>query len=534
MSKQEAFKGVSVGEILAGKYRVERILGMGGMGVVVAATHLDLREMRAIKLIRPDAECDQSVERFLREARAVVRLRSEHVAEVYDVGRLESGAPYIVMELLEGQDLSAILKARGPLPIEEAVLYVTQACHALAEAHAAGIVHRDLKPGNLFVTRRSDGSPCIKVLDFGISKDTNPERPDPEMTGAKDLIGSPLYMSPEQMRSARKVDPRADVWALGAILYKLLTGRAPFHAPTVPEIFALTLGKQVKPPSALRPQISGELDAIILCCLDKHLKNRYRTAAELGIALMHHGPWQLPAGESASALFRPSNRRTTIPPEPVTVKPSPATTDMAEHVIVPPPPMLPAEFVVPPPPDAPNESVEMGEPMTGLARSNKINKSGRISTWGGSPSRSSIRPGWVAFAFMLSISSALIGATIVAIIARTPTIPVATASQDIPNGTREIRLPHAIVLPPPPLPVVAPSASVPGVIASATTNALPASSTSARPVEKVPAPKPRHKAPAPRQSARPPSAAETKAPMDVPAKPESSSRPPGDHFVGRD
>jgi len=169
MAKQEANKSVGVGDVLAGKYRVEKILGMGGMGIVVAAMHLDLREMRAIKLIRPDARSAQSVERFLREARAVVRLRSEHVAEVYDVGRLESGAPYIVMELLEGQDLSTISKMRGTLPIEEAVLYVTQACHALAEAHAAGIVHRDLKPGNLFLTRRPDGSVCIKVLDFGIS-----------------------------------------------------------------------------------------------------------------------------------------------------------------------------------------------------------------------------------------------------------------------------------------------------------------------------------------------------------------------------
>ena len=505
MSKQEAFKGVSVGEVLAGKYKVEKILGMGGMGVVVAATHLDLREVRAVKLIRPDVASDQSVERFLREARAVVRLRSEHVAEVYDVGRLESGAPYIVMELLDGQDLSAMLKARGPFPIEEAILYVTQACHALAEAHGMGIVHRDLKPGNLFLTRRSDGSACIKVLDFGISKDTKPERPDPEMTGAKDLVGSPLYMSPEQMRSARKVDPRADVWALGAILYKLLTGRAPFHAPTVPEIFALTLAKDALRPSALRHEITSELDAVILRCLDKQLQNRYPTATELGAALVPFGPWEPHAAESANRSFRPVPRRTRIPTEPAPLN---FTTELPERQTILPPasPMVPC--------------VEPSEPMAGLARNNKIARSGPFSSWPGSRTRTFVRPGWIAFVVILSISSAFVGATI-AILFRTTNIASATRVSEVSNAT-ELRLPPTVVAPAPmpaptPVPTPAPTPAMPSV---GQLHASPNVVTKVPPARSYAQGSKRARpASSSEPVARPPNSAETKAQGSIPAKP---------------
>lgn len=515
MSKQEALKSVSVGEILAGKYRVEKILGMGGMGVVVAATHLDLREMRAIKLIRPDAESDQSVERFLREARAVVRLRSEHVAEVYDVGRLESGNPYIVMELLEGQDLSTMLKARGPLPIEEAVLYVTQACHALAEAHAAGIVHRDLKPGNLFVTRRADGSPCVKVLDFGISKETKPQRPDPEMTGPKDLIGSPLYMSPEQMRSARKVDPRADVWALGAILYKLITGRAPFHAPTVPEIFALTLGKQVRPPSTLRPDIPGDLDAIILRCLDKQLQNRYFSAAELGAALIPHGPWDPMAAESAASLFR-STRRTSIPPAP----PVNIEIDAPDREA-----LLPAAHSM-------TQFMDTSEPMTGLARSHKIIRSGPIPSWSDARGRTLMRPGWFAFVVALSISSAFVGAVIVALVARTTNVSIANRPQEMPPPNQSPP-PQIVTLVAPP--VAASSSPMVEASANAIPIPIPPPVVSAPPkvIEKSQSPKRARGLASVEFAPRPPTSAETKALEPIPAKPESISPVVDDPFLQR-
>jgi len=279
---------VAVGDVLAGKYRVERVLGMGGMGVVVAATHLELRDERAIKLVRPELTHPQIIERFLREARAVVKLRSEHVAQVYDIGRLPTGAPFMVMELLHGDDLAALLKKRGALPVHEAALFVMQACDALSEAHGRGIVHRDLKPANLFLTHREDGSPCIKVLDFGVSKyiPEDGESTEMEMTSNGDIMGSPLYMAPEQMRAAREVDARADIWALGAILYKLVTGRAPFQRPTTPEIFMAVLGSDVAPlPSSIHAGIPSGLEAVIMRCLSKDVDSRFPRAADLRAAL---------------------------------------------------------------------------------------------------------------------------------------------------------------------------------------------------------------------------------------------------------
>jgi len=444
MSKQEALNIVTVGDVLAGKYRVEKVLGMGGMGLVVAATHLDLREMRAVKLMRPDAESELSVERFLREARAVVRLRSEHVAEVYDVGRLENGAPYIVMEMLVGHDLSALQKQRGPFTIEEAVLYVSQACHALAEAHAAGIVHRDLKPGNLFLTRRPDGSDCIKVLDFGISKHTSAEGLDPEMTGARDLMGSPLYMAPEQMRSARKVDARADVWSLGAILYKLLVGRAPFHAPTVPEIFAGTLGKPARLPSTIRPDIPRGLDAIILRCLDKIPARRFSTASELLTALMPFGPWGVVIEEEGEAtVLNPASRRSTIPP-PVKLKvPSllPAMpTSTEEHTRPSRPSALPR--VRKPAPPLPHRakmsraSLQWVEPSPNVEIQKEPDDTpgASVSPWVGAPSRPTQKPVRKFLMAGVSAALALAGAGVALLAVHDPSLPQALL-QETPRMT---------------------------------------------------------------------------------------------------
>ncbi|MGC4091034.1 MAG: serine/threonine-protein kinase [Polyangiaceae bacterium] len=221
------------GQILAGKYRIDRVLGTGGMGMVVAARHIVLDERVAIKFLLPDAlSSDEAVARFEREARAAVRIKSEHVVRVTDVGRLESGAPYMVMEYLDGEDLSNWLRLRGPLPVEQAVDFVLQACVALADAHSVGIIHRDLKPGNLFCVRRSDGQLVIKVLDFGISKLTEAARvSEPggfSVTKTAAVMGSPLYMSPEQVQSAKDVDARSDIWGLGVVMFELLTGVGPF------------------------------------------------------------------------------------------------------------------------------------------------------------------------------------------------------------------------------------------------------------------------------------------------------------------
>ncbi|MCK6586408.1 MAG: protein kinase [Polyangiaceae bacterium] len=275
---------VQIGDLIAGKYRVERFIGRGGMGIVIAGRHVELDELRAIKLMNPaELRNTASAERFVREARNAVRLKSEHVAKVHDIGRLDSGAPFIVMEYLEGLDLFTLLQKKGPQPMELAVLYVLQACDAIAEAHAAGIVHRDLKPANLFLTTRRDGSACVKVLDFGLSKLTGRRLSAAQLplTETNDVMGTPYYMSPEQLRSTRNVDGRADIWALGVILYELITGKRPFPGATLAEVHAGILERDPKPPSALKPDLPAKLEGIILRCLLRERHRRIGTVEEL-------------------------------------------------------------------------------------------------------------------------------------------------------------------------------------------------------------------------------------------------------------
>ncbi len=282
---------VNVGDILAGKYQVERILGSGGMGVVVAARHVHLDERVAIKFLLPEAAKKPAiVARFLREGRAASKIKSEHVARVYDVGTLETGLPYIVMEYLEGSDLAAIVKQLGPLPVEEAVEHILQTCEALAEAHTAGIVHRDLKPGNLFLTTRADGSPSVKVIDFGISKVLERQGDDLEITGTLEARGSPLFMSPEQMVSTRDVDHRSDLWSLGIALFHLLTGEYPFQAATMPQICGLVLTAEPRRLLPLREDAPPELEQVILRCLQKDPQDRFQNVAELAQALADFAP----------------------------------------------------------------------------------------------------------------------------------------------------------------------------------------------------------------------------------------------------
>ena len=284
---------VRQGEVIAGKYVIERVLGEGGMGIVVQATHMHLDERVAIKFLLPQAlGNEEAVARFAREARAAVKIKSEHVARVSDVGTLETGAPYMVMEYLHGQDLAELVRTQGPLPTQDAADYLLQACEAIAEAHALGIVHRDLKPANLFLIRRADGSPCVKVLDFGISKMTSPgsSGSDLGMTRTHAIMGSPLYMSPEQMASTRDVDARADIWALGAILYELVTGRVPFQADTMPQLCGMILQEPVPPPRSVRADVPDALQDVILHCLEKDRTKRFQNVAELAVALAPSAP----------------------------------------------------------------------------------------------------------------------------------------------------------------------------------------------------------------------------------------------------
>ncbi len=274
------------GDLLAGKYRVERVLGQGGMGVVVAAQHLTLRQTVAVKLLLPEAmERQDSVERFLREGRAAVSIQSEHIARVLDVGTLDTGQPFMVMEYLVGNDLDAILDSRGALPISEAVDYVLQACEAIAEAHMLGIVHRDLKPANIFVTRRADGSSLVKVLDFGLSKVTKADSLEPSLTSANTVMGSPYYMSPEQVRSLKNIDMRADIWALGVILFQLICNHRPFEEQSLGALFVMIGAEAPAPVRQYLPDIPVELEAILTKCLEKAPANRFQTVAELARAL---------------------------------------------------------------------------------------------------------------------------------------------------------------------------------------------------------------------------------------------------------
>jgi eukaryotic-like serine/threonine-protein kinase len=267
------------GTVLLEKYRVEGVVGRGGMALVLRATHLQLGEQVALKILLPDVSTPEAVARFLREAQAVVRLRGEHVARVLDVGRLPDGAPYTVMEYLRGVDLAGELKRRGALAPGLAVDHALQACEALAEAHASGVVHRDIKPSNLFLTARPDGTPLIKVLDFGISK--TPAGAG-SLTQTDTVMGTPGYMSPEQMKAARDVDARTDIWSLGVVLYECLTGRPPFQA----EAFSAVVWKAAtEPPPAMDPRLPRGLQDVVLRCLEKDRAARFGSMADLAAAL---------------------------------------------------------------------------------------------------------------------------------------------------------------------------------------------------------------------------------------------------------
>ncbi len=280
---------VRTGDIVAGKYRIERVLGAGAMGVVVVATHVHLEQKVAIKFLLPEvAKSTEAVARFAREARAAAKIQSEHVARVLDVATHESGVPYMVMEYLEGRDLEQTREEHGSLPVEKVVDYVLQALEALAEAHVAGIVHRDLKPANMFLARRADGSSVVKILDFGISKLASDK--SAKLTHESAQMGSPLYMSPEQLQRSPEVDARTDIWAIGVILQELVTGTAPFAADSLAEIVAGILSL---PPLRMRlhkPEIPEGLEQVVLRCLEKSPDKRFPDVAKLAVALAPFGP----------------------------------------------------------------------------------------------------------------------------------------------------------------------------------------------------------------------------------------------------
>lgn len=289
MAEPSAYAMPKVGDVVAGKYRLEKVAGEGGMGIVYAAEHLVLKQRVAVKVLLPDAARSEAVvERFSREAQAAAKIQSEHIARVMDAGSLSSGAPFLVLEYLEGCDLEELLQLQGTLPPSEVADVMLQALEALAHAHAVGIVHRDLKPANLFLACRPDGGNVIKILDFGISKSMKSSPEEKVLTGQA-VLGSPVYMSPEQLRNARGIDGRADLWSLGVVAYELLSGSPPFDGEGVGEIFAAILEKDAEPLHVRNPKIAPELSAVIARCLQRKVEDRWPDAAELARAIAPFG-----------------------------------------------------------------------------------------------------------------------------------------------------------------------------------------------------------------------------------------------------
>ena len=280
--------GLAPGTIIGDRYRIDGPLGAGGMGIVLSATHLELGAPVAIKIVRDElAQNEAVVSQLLFEARAVARMKSAHVVRVLDVARLDTGAPYIVMEQLEGSDLQVVLAERGALSVSEAVCHVLQACEGLAEAHGMGIIHRDLKPENLFLATTPEGL-VLKILDFGISKYIGTSvqvGPRSTLTTNGSAVGSPMYMSPEQMRASPNLDVRADIWSLGAILFELVTGRCPFEADSPAQLCSKVMCEAAPSLLAFSSTAPRELDAIVRRCLQKEADRRFQTVGELAEAL---------------------------------------------------------------------------------------------------------------------------------------------------------------------------------------------------------------------------------------------------------
>jgi serine/threonine-protein kinase len=270
----------------AGRYRIDSVLGSGGMGVVYAATHLELGVPLALKIIHPAlVNSPEARARFCLEARAGAALRSQHTLRIYDAGLLGSEECFIVMERLEGRNLQEVLHTRGPLPVDVAVNYLLQACAGLAEAHAIGLVHRDIKPENLFLAEQGGAAPVLKIMDFGVARWRRAGGRETRLTNPRSTVGSPCYQAPELMQNASDVDERADIWALGLVLFELLTGYNPFETDSIQETCWRVLQGPRPSLAEARAQVDPGLEKVFQRCIAMNREERFRTVAHLAAAL---------------------------------------------------------------------------------------------------------------------------------------------------------------------------------------------------------------------------------------------------------
>lgn len=349
--KDPRLEPLGPGTILDGKYEILKLLGAGGMGTVFSARHLTLRETVAIKVLQGDHVDDDDIKRFLREGRTAVTIKSEHAVRIFDLGQLPNGLPYLVMEHLDGEDLGRVLLARGPLPVDLVVACILQVCAVLEEAHGKGIVHRDIKPQNIFLLRGEPAAPKVKVLDFGLAKVISAALAEASLAGTIDgaLLGSPHFMSPEQIRSARTVDHRTDVWALGATMYKLLTGQPPFVAPTVQRVLVDIIAAEPRPLREVRSDVSASLESVVMQCLTKSVGARLPSAAAVAAAL------RAPAATASSPPLEP-RKQVTAPMMAVAPGRKKHNVQLLRASFVPPEPPAasPTGPPGPPKPDKPN------------------------------------------------------------------------------------------------------------------------------------------------------------------------------------
>lgn len=325
-------------QLLDNNYALERVIGCGGSGIVVSARHARLGLRVALKFLRPDRpRTPEVLKRFVREGQINARIQNAHVTRVLDIGRLPDGEPFLVLEYLQGCDLAALLAARGPLACADAVAYIRQACAAVASTHAHGVIHRDLRPANLFLTMAPNGSPLVKLLDFGVAEESN--HAQEESLNPIDLGSAPV-VAPEQLRGERRADAKSDIWALGAALFTLLSGRSPFERSYASETYLAILSGRVPDLCALRPDIERALATVVERCLAPNPEKRFASAAEMGAALApFSGSGSNPRGAGSRSPSAPpplpSTRSRRETPAPNSELPAPSS-DLPTQISGPP------------------------------------------------------------------------------------------------------------------------------------------------------------------------------------------------------